>query len=170
MKEAMEKGITMDTEIELQYRDIDEIRQKLATREERYYETGYYTTLYEEDKEKLTEIGKKFEQKIAWLGMRVKGAVQRMDEGFMSSLPLCIDQLGITRSTITSSLWWSFPFISQDMLSTTGILYGVNQHTWWLVIFDRFNSNLPNMNSVVLATSGAGKSFTVKLEIFKISS
>jgi len=65
MKEAMEKGITMDTEIELQYRDIDEIRQKLATREERYYETGYYTTLYEEDKEKLTEIGKKFEQKIA---------------------------------------------------------------------------------------------------------
>ena len=167
MKEAMEKGITMDTEIELQYRDIDEIRQKLATREERYYETGYYTTLYEEDKEKLTEIGKKFEQKIAWLGMRVKGAVQRMDEGFMSSLPLCIDQLGITRSTITSSLWWSFPFISQDMLSTTGILYGVNQHTWWLVIFDRFNSNLPNMNSVVLATSGAGKSFTVKLEILR---
>jgi hypothetical protein len=47
----------------------------------------------------------------------------------MSSLPLCIDQLGITRSTITSSLGGSFPFISQDMLSNTGILYGVNQHT-----------------------------------------
>ena len=167
MNEAYGKGITIDTEIELQYRDVDEIRQKLATREERYYETGFYTTLYDEEKEKLNENSKKFEQKIAWLGMRIKPAIQRMDEWFMSSLPLCIDQLGITRSTITSSLWWSFPFISQDMLANTGILYGINQHTWWLVIFDRFNNNLPNMNSVVLATSGAGKSFTVKLEILR---
>jgi conjugal transfer ATP-binding protein TraC len=167
MNDAASKGITIDTEIELQFRDIDEIRQKLATREERYYETWYYTTLYEEEKEKLSETTKKFEQKIAWLGMRVKASVQRMDEWFMSSLPLCIDQLGITRSTITSSLWGSFPFISQDMLANTGILYGVNQHTWGLVVFDRFNSNLPNMNSVVLATSGAGKSFTVKLEILR---
>lgn len=167
MNESVSKWITLDTEIELQYRDIDEIRQKLATREERYYETGYYSTIYHEEKEKLQEESKKFEQKIAWLGMRIKPAIQRMDEWFISSLPLCIDQLGITRSTITSSLGGSFPFISQDMLANTGILYGVNQHTWWLVIFDRFNSNLPNMNSVVLATSGAGKSFTVKLEILR---
>ncbi len=167
MNESMSKGITLDVEIELQYRDIDEIRQKLATREERYYETGYYTVLYDEEKEKLNENSKKFEQKIAWLGMRIKPAIQRMDEWFVSSLPLCIDQLGITRSTITSSLWGSFPFISQDMLSNTGILYGINQHTGWLVVFDRFNSELPNMNSVVLATSGAGKSFTVKLEILR---
>ncbi len=53
------------------------------------------------------------------------------------------------------------------MVANTGILYGVNQHTGGLVIFDRFNSNLPNMNSVVLATSGAGKSFAVKLEILR---
>ncbi len=167
LNEAMSKWITIDTELEIQYRDIDEIRQKLATREERYFETGYYTVLYDEEKEKLNENSKKFEQKIAWLGMRIKPAIQRMDEAFTSTLPLCIDELGITRSTITSSLGWSFPFISQDMLANTGILYGVNQQTWWLVIFDRFNNNLPNMNSVVLATSGAGKSFTVKLEILR---
>ncbi|NOZ43851.1 MAG: DUF87 domain-containing protein [bacterium] len=46
-------------------------------------------------------------------------------------------------------------------------MYGLNMHTGGLVIFDRFNSNLPNMNSVVLATSGAGKSFTVKLEALR---
>jgi len=53
------------------------------------------------------------------------------------------------------------------MISETGILYGVNQHTGGLVIFDRFKSKLPNMNSCILATSGAGKSFTVKLEILR---
>ncbi len=167
MNDAYSKGITIDAEIELQYRDIDEIRKKLATREERYYETGYYTMLYDEDQEKLKENSRKFEQKISWLGMRIKPTIRRMDEWFTSTLPLCVDQLWITRSTITSSLSGSFPFVSQDMLANSWILYGINQHTGWLVIFDRFNSDLPNMNSVVLATSGAGKSFTVKLEILR---
>lgn len=90
-----------------------------------------------------------------------------MDDGFVSSLPLCIDNLGITRSTITSSLAGSFPFISQDIIQQTGILYGVNMHTGGLVVYDRFNRQSTNMNSVVLATSGAGKSFAVKLEIMR---
>jgi type IV secretory pathway VirB4 component len=97
----------------------------------------------------------------------MKPAIQRMDEGFTSGLPLCMDDLGIVRSAVTSSLAGSFPFISNDMINDTGILYGMNQHTGGLVIFDRFNSKLPNMNSCILATSGAGKSFTVKLEILR---
>jgi DNA helicase HerA-like ATPase len=80
---------------------------------------------------------------------------------------LGIDDLGIARSAITTSLAGSFPFISSDLIDDTGILYGVNLHTGGLIIFDRFNGKLPNANSVVLATSGAGKSFTVKLEILR---
>lgn len=53
------------------------------------------------------------------------------------------------------------------MVQETGILYGLNLHTGGLVIFDRYNQKLPNMNSVILATSGAGKSFTVKLEALR---
>ena len=80
---------------------------------------------------------------------------------------MCQDNLGIVRSAVTSSLAASFPFISSDLITNTGIMYGINSHTGGLVIFDRFNSQLPNMNSVILATSGAGKSFTVKLEILR---
>lgn len=167
IKDAMAKGITLDTEVEQQYKDVEMIREKLTTREERYFETGYYINVYEETEDKLKEEGKKIEQKISGYGIKIKNATQRMDEGFTSTLPLCIDDLGITRSSVTSSLAGSFPFISNDMISETGILYGVNQHTGWLVIFDRFNSKLPNMNSCVLATSGAGKSFTVKLEVLR---
>ncbi|MDR2415660.1 MAG: DUF87 domain-containing protein [Candidatus Peribacteria bacterium] len=97
----------------------------------------------------------------------MKNAIHRMDDGLVSSLPLCLDQLGITRSSVTTSLAGSFPFISNDLVQDTGIFYGLNLHTGGLVIFDRFNSKLPNMNSVILATSGAGKSFTVKLEILR---
>lgn len=59
----------------------------------------------------------------------MKNAIQRMDEGFASTLPICTDELGITRSAVTSSLAGSFPFISNDMVAETGILYGINMHT-----------------------------------------
>jgi type IV secretory pathway VirB4 component len=51
-------------DVDIEYRDVESIRQKLATREERYFETSLYTTIYEHDEEKLREESKKFEQKI----------------------------------------------------------------------------------------------------------
>lgn len=167
MNESSSKGITIDTEVELQYRDVEEMRQKLATREERYFETSCYVTLYDQKEEKLSEESKKLEQKIAGYGIRVKPAIQRMDEGLTSTMPLGLDELGITRSMVTTSLAGSFPFISNDLIENSGVLYGANMQTGSLVIFDRFGKKMTNANSVVLATSGAGKSFTVKLEIMR---
>lgn len=167
VKDAMQKWITLDMEIEQQYRDVEMIREKLTTREERYFENSFYINVYDDNEEKLKETGKKIEQKISGYGIRIKSAIQRMDEGFTSWLPLCTDELAISRSSVTSSLAGGFPFISNDMVSETGILYGINLHTGWLVIFDRYNGKLQNMNSVILATSGAGKSFTVKLEVLR---
>jgi type IV secretory pathway VirB4 component len=71
-----------------EYEDVEEIRRKLATREERYFETSYYVALYEQDLEKLDELSKKFEQKIGGYGIGVKRASFRMDEGFNSVVPL----------------------------------------------------------------------------------
>ena len=167
LNEAMSKGITTDKEVEQQYRDVEMIREKLSTREERYFELSNYFTIYNTDETVLREDWKKFEQKIGGYGIAVKTANHRMDEWMTSTLPLCIDDLWITRSAVTSSLAWSFPFISNDLVQNTWIFYGLNLHTWWLIIMDRFSDRLPNMNSVILATSWAWKSFTVKLEILR---
>ncbi len=167
IREMQEKWITLDADIEIKYRDVEEIRRKLATKEERYFEVWFYTSIYENTLEKLDEFSKKFEQKMAANSINVKRAAFRMDEGFVSTTPFWLDQLGITRSMVTTSLWWSFPFISNELSDDSGILYWINRHTGGLVIFDRFSSKLPNSNSVILATSWAGKSFTVKLEILR---
>jgi type IV secretory pathway VirB4 component len=65
----------------------------------------------------------------------------------------------------TGALSTSFPFTSADLTQDNGILYGINMHNSGLVIFDRFS--LENGNSVVFAKSGAGKSFSVKLEALR---
>jgi len=164
---ASQKWITYDSDVDIEFRDVENIRQKLATREERYYETSYYTTIYEHDVEKLREESKKFEQKIGWYWVRVKQASARMDEGQVTMLPLCLDQLDIPRSMVSTSLAWSFPFISNDLIENTWILYWMNLHSGSLVIFDRFAHKLPNANSLILATSWAWKSFATKLEIIR---
>ncbi|MBU2575899.1 ATP-binding protein, partial [Patescibacteria group bacterium] len=89
----------------------------------------------------------------------------QMEQGFNSTLPLANDELGISANLNTSPAASSFPFVSSDLTSDNGILYGVNRHNNSLILFDRFS--LPNANSVVFATSGAGKSYAVKLEVLR---
>ena len=174
--DSYEKWKTVDAELEVEYHDVQDIRQKLATWEEKYFQNSFYVTLYSEymwtdqkveQDENLNLIAKKFEQKMESMSINVKRAAFRMDEWFTSTLPICIDDLWIYRSMLSTSLGGSFPFISNDLIDETWILYGQNLHTWSLVIFDRFGSKLPNANSIVLATSWAWKSFTVKLEILR---
>ena len=80
INDALSKGITMDTNVEAEYNDVEMIRQKLTTKEERYFEVGYYINLYNSDSQKLVEDGKRFEQKIGGFGIGIKSATQRMDE------------------------------------------------------------------------------------------
>jgi hypothetical protein len=43
---------------------VELIREKLSTREERYFEVSNYFTIYNSDENILREDGKKFEQKV----------------------------------------------------------------------------------------------------------
>jgi type IV secretory pathway VirB4 component len=94
-----------------------------------------------------------------------KRAYFQSEQGFNSTLPVGNDELMITFNMSTSPLASSFPFTSAELTSDNGILYGVNRHNNSLIIFDRFS--LPNANAVIFATSGAGKSYAVKLEILR---
>ena len=85
--------------------------------------------------------------------------------GLNSTVPQMSDQLQIRRNMNTGAVSTSFPFTSADLTQENGILYGINMHNNGLVIFDRYT--LENANMVVFAKSGAGKSFTVKLEALR---
>ena len=176
INDALEKWRQVDKDIEIEYQDVQNILTKLATGEEKYFQTSCYTTLYSEEtwREKkynpdnnLEIFSKRFEQTMKTYAINVKRASFRMDEWFNSTSPLWVDDLWIYRSMLSTSLGGSFPFISNDLIQETWILYWVNLHSSSLVIFDRFNNKLPNSNSIILATSWAWKSFTTKLEVLR---
>lgn len=160
-----EKGRVRDPAKEAAIQDAEEMRDKLQVGEERFFRFGFYFTLYAGSLEELDFISHEVESMLGQQLVYSKPASSQQEQGLNSTVPQLVDQLQIRRNMSTGALSTSFPFTSADLSQDSGILYGINMHNSGLVIFDRFS--LENGNSVVFAKSGAGKSFTVKLEALR---
>ncbi len=160
-----EKGRVRDPELEAAITDAEELRDKLQVGAERFFRFGLYVTLWGDSLDELKFVQQKIETIFGQQMIFSKVASSQQEQGLNSVMPQCTDQLQIRRNMNTGAISTSFPFTSADLTQDKGILYGVNMHNNGLVIFDRFS--LENANMVVFAKSGAGKSFTVKLEALR---
>lgn len=160
-----EKGRVRDPAKEAAIIDAESLRDSLQVGEERFFRLGMYFTSYASSLDELEFIEHKIETLLGQQLVFSKPATVQMEQAFNSTLPQFMDKLQIKRNFNTGALGTSFPFTSADLTQENGILYGINMHNSGLVIFDRFS--LENANSVVFAKSGAGKSFTVKLEALR---
>jgi type IV secretory pathway VirB4 component len=160
-----EKGRVRDPGKEAAVQDAEEMRDKLQVGEERFFRFGLYFTIYANSMEELEFVSHKVESLLGQQLVYSKPASAQQEQGLASTIPQFTDQLQIYRNMNTGAISTTFPFTSADLTQDNGILYGINMHNSGLVIFDRFS--LENGNSVVFAKSGAGKSFTVKLEALR---
>jgi conjugal transfer ATP-binding protein TraC len=160
-----DKGAPRDPLAETALRDIEDLRDALTQGIEHFFQFAFYLTIYGKDIDELDKFSQQVESLFGSKLIYSKSGFYQTEQGFNSTIPLGNDELMITYNMNTSPIAASFPFISSDLTSDNGILYGVNRHNNSLIIFDRFS--LQNANSVVFATSGAGKSYTIKLEILR---
>ncbi|MBC7459090.1 DUF87 domain-containing protein, partial [Candidatus Saccharibacteria bacterium] len=160
-----EKGKTRDPALEAAINDAEELRDQIQLGAERFFRFGLYVTLYADSLDELSFVQNKIETLFGQQLVFSKVASSQQEQGLNSTIPQMSDQLQIRRNMNTGAISTSFPFTSADLTDNTGILYGINMHNNGLVIFDRFK--LENANLVVFAKSGAGKSFTVKLEALR---
>ncbi|HEX8994354.1 MAG TPA: DUF87 domain-containing protein, partial [Candidatus Paceibacterota bacterium] len=160
-----QKGLVRDPILDTAYRDLESLRDQLQQAQERIFDVGVYITIYENSIEALdkaeAEIKSMMESRLVY----VKPALFQQEQGFRSTLPIDTDELSVHSKLNSSPLSSIFPFVSFDLTSDKGILYGVNRHNASLVLFDRFS--LENYNSVIFAKSGSGKSYATKLEILR---
>ena len=160
-----ERGKVRDPGIEAAIQDAEELRDQLQVGSERFFRYGLYITMYGDSLDELGFVQHKIETILGQQLVFSKIASTQQEQGFNSTVPQMADQLQIRRNMNTGAISASFPFTSADLTQDSGILYGINMHNNGLVIFDRFT--LENANMVVFAKSGAGKSFTVKLEAMR---
>ncbi len=162
---AAEKGAPRDPMIETGLRDMEKLRDDLTQGVEHFFQFALYVTLYANSREELDQLTNRVEGIFGSRLVFTKRGLYQAEQGFNSTLPEGTDEIGVSFNMNTSPCASSFPFMSSELTSDTGILYGINRHNNSLIVFDRFT--LQNANSVVFATSGAGKSYTIKLEVLR---
>ena len=160
-----EGGKIRDPILDTALQNIEELRDSLQQGTEKFFRFGLYMTVYANSVEEIDKITLNIESILEAQMVYIKPAVLKVEQGFSSTLPLANDELDVANNLNTSPLSTTFPFVSSDLSSNEGILYGINRHNNSLILFDRFK--LENANMVVFAKSGGGKSYTVKLEIFR---
>ncbi len=165
MSAKQDKGEVRDPMLETALSDVEELRDKLIQGTEKFFHLAVYVTVYADTTDELEDMSKEVESLLGQKLIYLKRAIFQQEQGFNTTLPLGDDELDVQSAMNTAPLSTTFPFISAELTSDTGVLYGVNRHNNSLIIFDRFS--MPNANSVVFATSGAGKSYMVKLEILR---
>ena len=146
-------------------RDVEALRDDLTQGIEKFFQFALYVTVYANTEDELDQLINRLEDLFGSRLVYSKRVFYQAEQGFNSTLPMCDDELNIAYNMNSSPVASSFPFISSELTSDNGILYGINRHNNSLILFDRFS--LPNANSVVFATSGAGKSYAIKLEVLR---
>jgi type IV secretory pathway VirB4 component len=160
-----DKGLVRDPTLDVAYKDLEDLRDGLTQAQEKMFEVSLYISIYGADEAEVDKVENEIKNILESRLVYVKPALFQQDVAFLSTLPLGQDTLAIKNKLNTSPLSSFFPFVSFDLSSDKGILYGLNRHNGSLILFDRFS--LENYNSIVFAKSGSGKSYLTKLEILR---
>lgn len=160
-----EKGVVLDPKSKVAYQDAQQLIDNVASGKEKFFNMGMYIRLNASDLHSLEVMTKNIVSTLKAIGLSTALLTLKMDEGLDSTLPFALDKIYRVRNMDTTSIAMTFPFVTSDLTMDKGILYGINMHNNSMVIFDRFS--MPNLNEVVFATSGAGKSYFVKLEALR---
>jgi len=160
-----EKGKARDPILETALQDMEGLRDMLQQGTEKFFHFSLYIAIFGDSVKQLDEIENEIRSLVESKLVYVKPASFQQEAGFASILPYAKDELDINVPLNTAPISSMFPFVSSDLSHNKGILYGINRHNNSLVLFDRFS--MENANMVIFAKSGAGKSYTVKLEVLR---
>ncbi len=165
INERESKGMVRDPKLDTAYQNLESLRDRLQQAREKLFDVGLYLTLYGDSKEEIEKTEGDIRGILDSRLVYTKPALFQQEQGFRTTLPLGNDELMVESKLNSEPLSSIFPFVSFDLTSDRGILYGINRHNASLILFDRFS--LENYNSVVFAKSGSGKSYAIKLEILR---
>jgi conjugal transfer ATP-binding protein TraC len=160
-----DKGLVRDPMLDTAYQDLEGLRDSLMQAQEKIFDVGVYITIFGDNTADLDKIESEIKSILESKLVYIKPALFQQESGYKSVLPIGDDQLEVHSKLNSSPLSSLFPFVSFDLTSDKGILYGINRHNSSLVLFDRFL--LENYNSVTFAKAGSGKSYCTKLEILR---
>ncbi len=163
--EREEAGKVRSPELETAYKNIEDLRDLLVQAQEKMLQVGFYITIFALDKKELDLKTNKILKILESTLITAKPVMFQQKESFIATLPLFWDDMKSNYHLNSSTASSFFPFISSELVDQSGIFFGVNLQNAGIVILDRWKYENPHL--VILARSGAGKSYTAKLEVMR---
>jgi type IV secretory pathway VirB4 component len=153
--------------------DAADLAERVARGAAKLFRTGIYLTVHARSLDELAEACAGVRSAAASVLLDLQPATFRHHLGYTTTLPLGVDALSMTRILDTDALAAAFPLAGADLPAPApgqipgadAVLYGVNTTSAGVLLWNRWAQD--NHNSVVLARSGAGKSYFVKLEVLR---
>jgi type IV secretory pathway VirB4 component len=160
-------GRLEDPHLEAAAHDAHQLARRLATGDGRLVGVGLYVTVRGHDHAELDHEVARVQGLLGSLLLDAHPTTFRTLQAWITTLPLGLDQLRLRRTMDTAAVAAGFPFASAELPLPAGggVLLGRNVRTGGLVCWDRWAQ--PNSNQVILARSGAGKSYLAKLEALR---
>ena len=146
-----------------------ELRKKLQVENEEIFKVTIFIELSDTNIESLKIKLNKMISDLFSKNIIAKIANFRQDKLYLNSLPVfnindkLVNDAGI--SVTTSQLAYLFPYIKNELYDKDGILYGFINSSF--CIYDIFSNNNMNYNMCILGSSGAGKSYFMKIMIMR---
>jgi len=130
-----EKGLVRDPKLDTAHRDLEALRDKLQQAQEKIFDVGLYLTIYADDEKELDKVEQEIKSILESKLVYLRPALFQQEAGYKSVLPLGNDLLNVHSKLNSSPLSSFFPFVSFDLTSDKGILYGINRHNSSLILF-----------------------------------
>jgi hypothetical protein len=158
-------GRLANPDIDVAAEDARSLADGLARGNSRLFRVGLTITVHAASPRQLDAECVRIRGVCAGMLLDLQPTTFRQLQGWITSLPVGVDQLSLHRTFDTAALAAAYPFANADPTTTNGVLYGTTAAGSGLLLWDRFAQD--NHNSVILARSGAGKSYLAKLEALR---
>ena len=169
-KKAVRDGYDMDilpSDLATYGGEAKKLLNELQSRNERYFMITFLVLNYGDTRRKLENdvfraagVAQKYNCQLTRLDFQ-------QEQGLVSSLPLGVSQIKITRGMTTSAVAIIVPFVTQELfMGGDAFYYGLNAKSGNMIMLDRKNARSPN--GLVFGTPGGGKSFSCKREMVSV--
>ena len=154
------------------YNDAKYIRKEIQVNNEELYNIYIYLIVFEKNKEDLKMLLNKVENILESSGLIPRRAYFREEQLFKACMPIMENSIDIKnaarRNILTNGIVATYPFISSTIFDKDGIFIGSNMDNESLIFINKFdNKKYKNANMCVFGTSGAGKSYFIKLQVLR---
>ena len=164
---SMQKGRLVPQEVEIAIADVTRISEAVERGTSKLFRRTMTVAVYARTQEELKEAGERLSSHFRSSLAKINQLKFRQGRGFAALMPLL--RPGVSQADLTDSdtMRRMFPFGPLDMNEHDGTLLGMDLRSRTPIIHNPFNPRAMNGHMVVMARSGAGKSFFTKLRVVR---